>query len=74
MNPELPTRIGDVEPWLRALANGRDVETGGYAYLFGMATVKLAEAHAEIVRLRANVAETRERLDAMENVAMEQSR
>ena len=48
----LPTRIGDVEAWLRSLATPEAIETGGYAFLFGMATVKLAEAHAEIARLK----------------------
>lgn len=52
MSATLPTRIGDVEDWLRSLAVPAALETGGYAYLFGMATVKLAEAHAEIARLQ----------------------
>lgn len=48
----LPTSPLAVESWLRALAPSAALETGGYPYLFGMATVKLAEAHAEILRLR----------------------
>lgn len=49
----LPTTLGAVEAWLRSLTTPEAIETGGYAYLFGMATVKLADAHREIARLQA---------------------
>ena len=53
----LPTSPMAVEDWLRSLANQSDLlrmkEAGQseYPYLFGMATVKLAEAHAEYLRM-----------------------
>lgn len=53
----LPTSAVEVEAWLRALANPSDLlklrENGDseYPYLFGMAIVKLAEAHREYLRL-----------------------
>jgi hypothetical protein len=53
----LPTSTLAVEAWLRTLANPSDLlklrENGDseYPYLFGMAVVKLAEAHAEYLRL-----------------------
>ena len=56
-NTTRPTSPLAVDSWLRELANQRDLafirESGmsEYAYLFGMATVKLAEAHQEIDRL-----------------------
>ncbi len=58
----LPTDPMQVEAWLRSLANPSDLlkmrEAGQseYPYLFGLATVKLAEAHAEYVRLVARQA------------------
>ena len=53
----LPINALAVEEWLRTLANPSDLlkmrEAGQseYPYLFGMATVKLAEAHREYLRL-----------------------
>lgn len=53
----LPTSPMAVEDWLRSLANPSDLlrikEAGQseYSYLFGMAIVKLAEAHTEYLRL-----------------------
>jgi hypothetical protein len=53
----LPTSPRAVENWLRSLANPSELlkmrENGEseYPYLFGMATVKLAEAHREYMRL-----------------------
>jgi len=52
-----PTEALAVDSWLRDLANPSDlafIRQSGlseYAYLFGMATVKLAEANREIERL-----------------------
>ena len=57
MSALLPTSSLDVEKWLRSLANSSDLlkmkEAGQseYPYLFGIATVKLADAHAEYLRL-----------------------
>lgn len=49
----LPTNPLTVESWLRSFSTPEQIEQGGtYPYLFGMATVKLAEAHAEIERLK----------------------
>lgn len=53
----LPTSPLAVEDWLRSLANPSELlkmrENGEseYPYLFGLATVKLAEAHREYLRL-----------------------
>ena len=53
----LPTSPLAVETWLRSLANPSDLlkmkEAGQseYPYLFGLATVKLAEANREYLRL-----------------------
>ena len=53
----LPTTCTAVEDWLRTQANPSELlrmkEAGQseYPYLFGLATVKLAEAHAEYLRL-----------------------
>ena len=51
----LPTRPTDVHDWLLAQrgngAPSRDTDpTGYYAYLLGMAEVKLADAHAKLER------------------------
>ena len=70
----LPTSPLAVESWLRSLANPSDLlkmrEAGQseYPYLFGMATVKLAEAHAEYLRLTARTAVLTAALDALGNV------
>ena len=59
----LPTTVTAVEDWLRSLANPSDLlrmrESGQseYPYLFGLATVKLAEAHREYLRLVGRQAE-----------------
>lgn len=53
----LPTSPLAVETWLRTLANPSELlsmqEAGQseYPYLFGLATVKLADAHREYLRL-----------------------
>jgi hypothetical protein len=53
----LPTSPLAIEDWLRSLANPSDLlkmrEAGQseYPYLFGLATVKLADAHREYLRL-----------------------
>lgn len=53
----LPTSPLAVEKWLRSLANPsellkmREAGQSEYPYLFGMATVKLADAHREYLRL-----------------------
>lgn len=53
----LPTSPLAVETWLRSLANPsellkmREAGQSEYPYLFGLATVKLAEAHREYLRL-----------------------
>ncbi len=63
----LPTTPLAVEAWLRSLANPSDLlkmrEAGQseYPYLFGMATVRLAEAHAEYLRLLERQAATKGR-------------
>ncbi len=55
----LPTSAQSVEDWLRSLANPsellkmREAGQNEYRYLFGLATVKLAEAHREYLRLLA---------------------
>lgn len=54
----LPTTSSAVDAYLRDLANPRHLEqvremgASEYPYLYGMATVKLAEANAELARLR----------------------
>jgi hypothetical protein len=59
MSALLPTSPLAVEDWLRSLANPsellkmREAGQSEYPYLFGMATVKLAEAHQEYLRLIA---------------------
>ena len=72
----LPTNPLDVETWLRSLANPSDLlrmkEAGQseYPYLFGLATVKLADAHREYLRLLERQAgKSDEALDTLERCA-----
>lgn len=51
----LPRTILGVEDWLRKLAPADMADN--YAFLFGMATAKLSDAHSELKRLRALVSE-----------------
>ncbi len=57
----LPTTVLAVDAWLRELmppAVAAQLDSP-YPFLFGMATVKLAEAHAEIKRLELQRAQKR---------------
>lgn len=62
MDTPAPTTPQDVETWLRSLMPPSVAEQvdGPYPFLFGMATVKLAEAHREIARLRAQIDEAKQ--------------
>lgn len=59
----LPTTILAVEAYLRACANPTELaameatDGGAWPYLYGMATVKLAEANSEILRLQRRITE-----------------
>lgn len=67
----LPTSPLAVEDWLRSLANPsellkmREAGQSEYPYLFGMATVKLADAHREYLRLLDRQADKPNRIDAV---------
>lgn len=67
----LPTSPTAVEDWLRSLANPsellkmREAGQSEYPYLFGMATVKLAEAHREYLRLLERQATMRDDMDSV---------